>query len=471
MGLKPGDYKLEVSDDRMIATLSLQNKDLPDNLSLEDLNEALRTNGIVRGVIEEQLSALLASPAFGDSFVVARGKAPPVKVISEVTYGFDPGPSVPQADISCPRPASHEQDCGPVDLKNVRVFQNVRAGDELVRRTVITPEMCGEDVYGNPIEPEFSKATPPKPGRGVKEDEQSGTITALVTGHADLTQGKVNVMESLDINGDVDYSVGNIDFVGDLKVLGSVHPDFHVRAGRSLTITGNVDRAHIACAGDLTINGIVFGAGETTINVNGNASVSALDQCEINVRGNLSVTSYMRHCIARVGGNLEIVSKKGNLVGGEVHVYQNVEVTSLGSKMAALTKLTVGRNPFAESNPDELRTELFDQEKKLKQIMLGIEALRKRLASLGPESSLNERLEKLVLAEKQYVPKLEELRSQLAEAQRNAVYFRESRISVRDTVHPGVVVNFRDRLQYKTMDSLSHMCFYERDSEIKTRSL
>jgi uncharacterized protein (DUF342 family) len=471
MGLKPGDYKLEVSDDRMIATLILLNRDLPDKPSVDDLREVLRTHGIVSGISGEQLTAMQASPAYGESFVVARGRTPPLKVISEVTYGFDPGPMVSQSDLSNPRPASHEQDCGPVDLKNVRVFQNVQAGDELVRRTVITPAMCGEDVFGNPIEPEFSKATRPKPGRGVKEDEQSGTITALVTGHADLTQGKVNVMESLDISGDVDYSVGNIDFVGDLKILGSVHPGFHVRAGRSLTINGNVDRAHIACAGDLTVIGIVFGAGETTINVDGNAAISALDQCEINVRGDLSVTNYMRHCTARVGGNLDIVSKKGNLVGGEVQVYRHVEVTSLGSRMAALTKLTVGRNPFAEHNPDELRTELFAQEKKLKQIMLGIEALRKRMASLGPEPSLNERLEKLMLAQEQYVPKLEELRSQLAEAQRNAVYFRESRISVRDTVHPGVVVNFRDRLQYKTMDSLSHMCFYERDSEIKTRSL
>src|SRR5690606_27099779 len=105
--------------------------------------------------------------------------------------------------------------------------------------------------------------------------------------------GKVSVMDTLDISGDVDYSVGNIDFIGHVRVMGNIHPGFSVKTGSDLIISGNVDRGSIRCGGTLTINGIVFGAGETVISVDGDATIDALDQCRISVRGNLTVANYM----------------------------------------------------------------------------------------------------------------------------------------------------------------------------------
>ena len=470
MALTPADYKIEVSDDLMIASFSLLNRELAGKISLADLQSALAAENITTGIIEETLADIIEGTASAEKVVVARGKQPPSKLISEVTFLFDTGnPS--QHCEGGEEDAGDADDNGRIDLKQVQNFQNVREGDVLARRTVITPQMCGVDVHGKPIEPEFKKASAPKAGRGAELDEQSGTVRATVTGHATLKGGKVTVVDNLDISGDVDYGVGNIDFIGSVRVMGNVHPGFTVRSGCELVISGNVDRASIECAGNLTINGIVFGAGETVIRVGGDASIEALDQCELSVRGDLHVSNYMRHCNASIGGNLLLDSQKGNLVGGEVHVYRNVDVTSLGSKMAALTKLTVGRNPFSEANPDELRVQISENESKLKQVSLGIETLKKRLQATGSDLDLQQRLGKLMQAEAQFIPLLEGLKGQLEDAQKNAAYFREARISVRETIHPGVVVNFRDKMQYKTMDSMCNMCFYEHEAEIKTRPL
>ncbi|MCB1186654.1 DUF342 domain-containing protein [bacterium] len=480
MGLNPADYKIEISDDRLIATLTLVNRELAGSYTPNDLKDVINSAKVVQGVLEDQLANLVVAPQFGESVVVARGKQPPCRLISEVTYLFETG-QPGQSAQACQDPGAegeeeqpeevHGDEHGRVDLKEVQHFQNVREGDVLAKRTVITPQMCGIDVHGQPIEPEFKKASAPKAGRGAELDEATGTITATLTGHAMLKAGKVSVMDTLDISGDVDYSVGNLDFIGNVRVMGSVHPGFHIKTGSDLVISGNVDRASIECGGNLTINGIVFGAGETVIKVGGNAQVEALDQCELSVRGDLHVLNYMRHCNASIGGSLQVESHKGNLVGGEVHVYRNVDVTSLGSKMAALTKLTVGRNPFSDSNPDELRAQIQENEGKLRQVSLGIETLKKRLQATGSNLDLQQRLGKLMQAEAQFQPLLEGLRIQLEEAQKNAAYFREAVISVHETVYPGVVVNFRDKMQYKTMDSMSNMCFYEHEAEIKTKPL
>ncbi|MCB1216265.1 DUF342 domain-containing protein [bacterium] len=479
MGLTPADYKIDVSDDRLIATMTLSNRETTGQFSADDLRNVLAAAGISQGIIENSLALMAAAPQFGDPVVVARGKQPPCRLLSEVTFLFDtgqPGQVCLEGKLSTEQSEEEgaeeaHEDHGRIDLKEVRHFQNVQAGAVLARPTVITPEMCGVDVYGHPIQPEFKKASAPKPGRGVEQDEKTGEIRATLTGHASLKAGRISVMDVLDVNGDVDYGVGNIDFIGSVRIMGNIHPGFHIKAGTDLTISGNVDRASLECSGNLQINGIVFGAGETVIRVGGDAHVDALDQCELSVRGDLTISNYMRHCTASIGGSLQIESPKGNLVGGEVHVYRNVDVTSLGSKMAALTKLTVGRNPFSESNPDEIRQEITENEGKLRQISMGIETLKKRLQATGSNLELQQRLGKLMLAEAQFMPVLEGLRLRLEEAQRNATYFREAIISVRETVYPGVVVNFRDKMQYKTMDSMSSLCFYEHEAEIKTRAL
>ena len=473
MRLASGDYRLEIPNDGSYATLMLLNPALAGNITLNDLRNLLSENGIVFGISEEQLARFVVAPKFGEALVIAKGHAPPKALVSAVTYTFDTdNSSMGSGAGGTADEVRHEQEgSGRIDLRRVTVFNNVHEGEVLAYRTIITPLMCGMDIFGRPVQPGFQAATAPRVGRGAALDPETGTVTATVNGHVVLDEKKIKVFDKLDHNGDVDYSVGNIDFIGDVRIVGNILPGFRVHAGGNLTISGSIDRGNLFCGGDLEIRGNVFGAGESRIEVLGNASVESMDQCEVLVYGNLHASNYIRHCLLRVGGDLEISGKKGSLVGGEAFVYHNVELCSLGSKMAALTKLNVGSNPFMQQKPELLREELQVQEQKYKQIIQGIETLQRRQAENAPSQQLLDRIDKLQQAKAQFGPLLESLRGQLEEALHNAGYFREAVITVRGIVHPGVVLSFRERMQYKTMDAISHICFYENGIEIKVRSV
>ena len=46
--------------------------------------------------------------------------------------------------------------------------------------------------------------------------------------------------------------------------------------------------------------------------------------------------------------------------------------------------------------------------------------------------------------------------------------FKEAKIRVSQIIYPGVIICFRDRMQYKTRDELQCTSFYEEASEIRT---
>ena len=51
---------------------------------------------------------------------------------------------------------------------------------------------------------------------------------------------------------------------------------------------------------------------------------------------------------------------------------------------------------------------------------------------------------------------------------RKHVEFKEAKIKVSQVIYPGVIISFRDRMQYKTQDEQQALSFYEEESEIRT---
>jgi hypothetical protein len=187
------------------------------------------------------------------------------------------------------------------------------------------------------------------------------------------------------------------------------------------------------------------------------------------VRGNLRVVSYIRHCKVAVGGKIELTGKKGTIVGGEVAAFRGIQAPFVGNNMATLTKLTVGSNPFVSGELDGARARLTALENKLVQVNTAISAIHeRRVGSGGPEGASTAILDKLRKAKEQIEPELDVLNEQVAGLQQQATEYKEAKIRVGELVYPGVVINFRDRLQYKTMDEAQHLSFYEEAAEIRT---
>ena len=93
----------------------------------------------------------------------------------------------------------------------------------------------------------------------------------------------------------------------------------------------------------------------------------------------------------------------------------------------------------------------------------------KRAAAGGELDAKNEALfKKLEAARDKLKPQVAELQEGVQNTQEDVAEFKEAKIRVSDIIYPGVVISFRDRMQYKTQDEQSCVIFYEEEAEIRT---
>jgi uncharacterized protein len=458
MALDASAYLVEVSGDKMQATLSLL-VDLPAAaLSADDLMAALASKGVTHGIDAGMLQRVIRNPAKNIPFTVAKGQASVDGQPEAIEFRFDTGgQSLP------------DDEAGSVDFRSIKNFNNTRAGVIVAIKKPATEGNSGFDVLGNEYKPREGKKATLRVGKGVTLSEDGMTAIAEIDGHACVMGDRITVLGTIDIPANVDYSIGNISFVGNVRIRGGVMPGFSVSTEGSIEIAGNVEKATIQCGGNLDIRGLVFGQGACLLEVAGDASIGAVDQATLNIRGDLHVANYIRHCKVAVGGKIEVSGKKGNIVGGELAAFRGIQAPFIGNGMATLTKLTVGSNPFVSSELTEVSNRQTELESKLTQINTALSAVHERQARSGgmdPASQLL--IEKLRKAKEAIEPELVSVTAQVATLQEQTSEFKEARIRISDIVYPGVVINFRDRLQYKTMDEAQHLCFYEEAAEIRT---
>jgi len=125
------------------------------------------------------------------------------------------------------------------------VIQEVNKGDTLVLKIPFTKGIDGFDVFGHII-----KATP---GRDIKLPTGKNTVLSAdglklladKDGVISFSDSNVDILDIITIDGNVDFSTGNISHKGDVFIKGDVLPDFKVIAGGDIKIGGVVEGAYI----------------------------------------------------------------------------------------------------------------------------------------------------------------------------------------------------------------------------------
>jgi uncharacterized protein (DUF342 family) len=442
----------------MQAHLSLEDESALPELSVDALKRCLAANGVTTGYDEAALARVCSLQRLKATELVARGTPARDAKDEEIRYLFHLGPNTAPA----------EGDDGAVDFRNVENFNNTQAGTVIAEKASILEGAAGVTVTGEAIPSKTGKAVQFKLGKGTELSADGNQVLASVDGHACLIADRLTVMETIEVPSHVDFSVGNIRFIGNVRIRGGVHPGFSVQAAGNVEINDNVEKASVVAGKNLVIRGIVFGQGDCLIKAGGDAHIGAIDQARLEVNGNLTIDSYLRHCTTLVGGLIELTGKKGNIVAGETHAFRGVVSPYIGNNMATLTKIVVGTNPFPSQEQIQIEAEIAELEAKIVQLNSGITMIQnKRTITHQIDAQSTEMLNKLSLGRGQIEQQIQALRGQL-EALRHQNEFRDARIRVSEIFYPGVLVNFRGRLQYKSNDPAQHVSFYEEAAEVRS---
>ncbi len=332
-----------------------------------------------------------------------------------------------------------DADSGRIDYRETNLIENVLAGEPVAIEIPPRPGTDGQDVFGRPATAPEGNRAEFRTGEGTRFDDQSRQVLAEHDGRVLWEQGIVSVSRTFHVRGSVDYSVGNIAFVGEVIIDGDVLDGFNVRAGGNLTVGGNVGACQLDSEGDLVVKGGVFGKGKARLRAKGRLSSRFLNDCRAESAGVLSVE---REAVgSTIFTNRCLLMPEGRLVGGALSALRGVDVGVLGSALGVLTSVSAGTDYNLSRRQAEMETRITDVDTSVTKISGFLGPLlgdRRKMSQLIGKRRAD--LQRLMEALRGLRAERAELAGQLEEMAEAAHRGAVRQVNVRKQMNPGVLI-------------------------------
>ncbi len=333
-----GAFEIELSDDSMEARVTVRAPG-PGGAypKKSELMQALKDNGVVHGLMQEEMDKLveqLADKKIPDEPVlVAKGEAPIDGQDGYVEYNFNT-----QASLT---PKQRED--GSVDLKELNIIQSVKKGDKLAHVVPPTEGKEGISVLGNKIS--FTEGKPAQLPQGKNTElspEEENTLIAGCDGNVRLNNKLVEVVEGFSVSGDVDYSIGNIDYKHSVEVKGDIKAGFTVKCGGDLEVGGVIEDATVETGGNVICKQGFVGQGKGLIDAKEGVSLLFAKNQTIISRTGVTIAKEALNCAIKARRTIEVMGNPISVVGGEIMARDEIHVYTAGNQSHATTRLEAG---------------------------------------------------------------------------------------------------------------------------------
>ncbi|WP_058303956.1 DUF342 domain-containing protein [Gorillibacterium timonense] len=368
--------KLKVSDDKLTVWLILEQMDESFSCTSNEVIEFLRGNGIVYGIQQQTIDKLAASPGsyLNTLITAATGTAPQDGKDGFIRFLFD-------LDGHVRKPRMLED--GTVDYREMTQILNVNQGDKIAERILPEDGVPGMTVKGDPIPFKRGKDARLKVGKNVMTDSEQTALFSSINGVITRTDGdKINVFPIYEVNGDVDYNIGNIDFVGSVVIRGNVRSGFRVKASGDIRITGGVEAAELYADGSIEISGGILGQNKGIVKAGKNIKSSFIQEGRVEAGEDVIITQSIMHSVIRAGRGVLCTGAKGLIVGGTIQAGERVEARTIGNSLSTVTNIEVGVLPERRNELISLRTQLKENTEALRKTEQAL-ALLDPLAASG----------------------------------------------------------------------------------------
>lgn len=248
-----------------------------------------------------------------------------------------------------------------VDYTDLHFIHNVEKDGVICRIIPPTDGIPGKTVQGKEIPAKNGKpATVPK-GRNTALSEDGRALVATITGHVEFSGRSFQVKPVLEIPGNVDFSVGNINFLGDVCIHGDICSGFSVRAMGTITVDGVVEACTVEAGRDLVVARGVQGDNQAVIRAQRNIFAKYLENSCIYTKMDLE-TECIINCEVYCGGAVTVRTGHQSIIGGKVHAAHEVSAGVIGSRVGNRTDIVLGGQPCEEFDYDLLTKEIQELE-------------------------------------------------------------------------------------------------------------
>ncbi len=399
------------------------------DITVDRIMSEMQANFISYGILKEDIEKAVKQRRYDENICVAKWLAPVNGIDGSIKYFYKLDNNV--------TPIENEH--GDVDFKNLGLVRNITAGTPIAAITFPTEGEPGMDITGMVVPQKPGVPAKYKVGTGTQLVNDGKEIIATVDGNLDYRNGCFNVDQKLVINSDVDTTTGNIDFIGDVDIKGSVFEGFRVTSKKGISVNGSVSGAELIAEGDISIK---IGAINSNIECKGVLKSGFCENCKIRAGGGIESASYIGGEVF-TDGKL-IANGKGVIMGGKYTALDGIEAQVIGSEKYVKTEITIGNNAVLSQERDEIEKEIKTMEDKIDQlgkILVTLGELAKK-AKLPPE---REQLKTEALRNRlKMQSEVKKMNVRIAEIDDMLTLTQNLSVAVKRTMYPGVILHMNN---------------------------
>lgn len=435
---------LEIAPDKMSASMTIYPSSNPRFQAREErVMTMIQAEGIQAGLqierIREAIQSCLTDQA-PQTFEVAVGQAPEVGTETSYELAVDTDRSQLRSD-------------GSVDHKAASVFLQVRKGQLLLLKRPATRGADGFNILDQKIPGIMGKDYEVAAGEGVKVSDSGLEYYSTRDGILEFTGKRIQVIEGLMVNGDVDYSTGNIDSdQARVIIRGSVLPGFELRSKSDVKVEKVAEACIIEAGGELSVSGGIVGKDKAHISAKKKLECLYINSgATVECHGDIVSRNEILNSQIRSGGRVLCVEGAGAVSGGEIWSQKGVEAKVFGAQGSeSKTHIHLGLN-FMElqaalkriedeglkAKEEDLRSEMAEMDKELKEIYEKIPEASEK----SPEDAaeLQAQYKDLYENRKLKEEKLGTVERQKAVILKHVQKAKDFKVIAREMIHPGVV--------------------------------
>lgn len=428
---------VEFTADKMLAVISFgEPKNDGDLLTLDEIKNALHEKGVVYGIKEDELQDIQLNHRYNYKYIIAQGKKPTEGTDGRIEFAFD------VENLKELKPKINED--GTVDLKDLSAVKNVKKGDVLAKKI---PAVFGEDgcnVLGQPIRPQRVKEARIPKGKNTRVLEDNLTLVADIDGKLEYDDHNIYINSVYTVYGDLDSSVGNIDFVGSVVIQGSINSGYTIKAGGTVEVKGPVDDAVIIAGEDIVLSYGIQGTEKSKLVAKGNVIAKFIQNANVEADGCV-ITEAIMHSTVTAGDSIRVEMGKGTIVGGNVGATNLIVAKSIGSPMGSVTAVQIGVPPTLYTEHKQLGEQLKAKKAQLDQVDQSVAYLITK-GQLDQEKRMM--LQKLSATRLPIVEEYETLRARHERIGETLKGVRDGLIKCTGTMYPGVQITVGSLVRY-----------------------
>lgn len=345
--------QVKISPDHLQAEILLLTDDPTVSVSEGDVQEALAKSGVRFGIMANVVHQLCSAPQDYRNIPL------PIACGNPALPGTDARIEYPFQDSIDAHLKPKELEDGRVDFYTVTSIANVSKGQLVAQKIPAGQGQNGTAVTGEPIAARPGKEAVIKPGKNVVFNQDRTMLYATIDGQVSFTDNdKVNVFPIYEVNGDVDFSIGNIDFVGNVFIRGNVPTGFRIKASGDIRVLGSVEGAELEAGGSVEIKSGIVAQDKGHVIAGVNVKTSFIQNGNVTAGHEVLVSQSIMFSNVRSGKNIICNGPKGIIIGGTLQAGERIVARVFGNSSATPTILEVGVKP-------ELRAELVSISKEL----------------------------------------------------------------------------------------------------------